>query len=152
MFKPHILCFYQPNIGVDNALIDMLQTICAHLDTSGATARIMFFEFSLPSTQSSLQCEKMRRMQVESAHVMSSVMDYLTCRPQYVRLQSLISGMVLSSTGALWGTVLSPFLFTMYTADFQYNTDNCFSQKFSDDNAALSRILCTSVTSWLYLW
>ncbi|KAI3362562.1 hypothetical protein L3Q82_012268 [Scortum barcoo] len=33
------------------------------------------------------------------------------------------------------GTVLSPFLFTLYTLDFTYSTDSCHLQKFSDDTA-----------------
>ncbi|KAI3357080.1 hypothetical protein L3Q82_015546, partial [Scortum barcoo] len=33
------------------------------------------------------------------------------------------------------GTVLSPFLFTLYTSDFTYSTDSCHLQKFSDDTA-----------------
>ncbi|KAI3355776.1 hypothetical protein L3Q82_004348 [Scortum barcoo] len=35
----------------------------------------------------------------------------------------------------LQGTVLSPFLFTLYTSDFTYSTDSCHLQKFSDDTA-----------------
>ena len=37
---------YQPNIGVDDALIYMLQRTHAHLDTADANVRIMFFDFS----------------------------------------------------------------------------------------------------------
>ncbi|KAK0144790.1 hypothetical protein N1851_016638 [Merluccius polli] len=33
------------------------------------------------------------------------------------------------------GTVLSPFLFTTYTADFKYCTESCHLQKFCDDTA-----------------
>lgn len=29
------------------------------------------------------------------------------------------------------GTVLSPFLFTIYTSDFKYNSESCHLQKFS---------------------
>lgn len=72
---------YQPNIGVDDALIYMLQRAHAHLDTSGATVRIMFFDFSsaFNAIQPVLLGEKMRRMHVDSA-LISWVMDYLTCR------------------------------------------------------------------------
>ncbi|KAI3362414.1 hypothetical protein L3Q82_012711 [Scortum barcoo] len=34
-------------------------------------------------------------------------------------------------------TVLAPFLFTLYTADFSYNTPSCHLQKFSDDSAVV---------------
>lgn len=39
--------------------------------------------------------------------------------------------------GVPQGVVLSPFLFTLCTIDFQYNTPSCFLQRFSDDPAAV---------------
>jgi len=46
---------------------------------------------------------------------------------------TVLSEMVVSGTGAPQGTVLPPFLFTLYTTDFQYNSGSCHLQKFSDD-------------------
>ncbi|KAI3363870.1 hypothetical protein L3Q82_001469 [Scortum barcoo] len=37
-------------------------------------------------------------------------------------------------------SVLAPFLFTLYTADFSYNTPSCHLQKFSDDSAVVGLI------------
>ncbi|CAJ1076393.1 hypothetical protein L3Q82_010059 [Xyrichtys novacula] len=70
-------------------------------------------------------------------------MDYLTDRPQFVRPQNCVSDMVVCSTGAPQGTVLSPFLFTLYTSDFSYNSGSCHLQKFSDDTAIVG-----CVSSW----
>uniref|UniRef100_A0A7N8YA44 Transmembrane anterior posterior transformation 1b n=1 Tax=Mastacembelus armatus TaxID=205130 RepID=A0A7N8YA44_9TELE len=39
----------------------------------------------------------------------------------------------MSSTSAPQGTVLAPFLFTLYTSDFHYNSGTCHLQKFSDE-------------------
>ncbi|KAI3365246.1 hypothetical protein L3Q82_010340, partial [Scortum barcoo] len=47
---------------------------------------------------------------------------------------------VVSDTGAPQGTVLSPFLLTLYTTDFQYNSESCHLQKFSDDSAVVECI------------
>ncbi|TWW63630.1 putative RNA-directed DNA polymerase from transposon BS [Takifugu flavidus] len=66
--------------------------------------------------------------------------DYLTNRLQYVRLCDCESNVVICSTGAPQGTVLSPFLFTLYTSDFSYNSDSCHLQKFSDDTAIVGRV------------
>ena len=52
----------------------------------------------------------------------SRITDYLTGRPQFVRLGIVLSDTVVRGTGAPQGTVLSPFLFTLYTTDFQYNS------------------------------
>ena len=70
----------------------------------------------------------------------SWITDYLTGRPQFVRLGSVLSDVVVSDTGAPQGTVLSPFLFTLYTTDFQYNSESCHLQKFSDDSAVVGCI------------
>ncbi|CAM4572459.1 unnamed protein product [Leuciscus chuanchicus] len=59
--------------------------------------------------------------------------SYLTERPQYVRLGNTVSDIVETSIGAPQGTVLSPFLFTLYTSDFSYRTPSCHIQKYSDD-------------------
>ena len=50
---------------------------------------------------------------------------------------SVLSDVVVSDTGALQGTVLSPFLFTLYTTDFQYNTRLSHPQRFSNDMAVV---------------
>ncbi|XP_034031453.1 laminin subunit beta-4 [Thalassophryne amazonica] len=81
----------------------------------------------------------MRRMEVD-ASVVQWCVDYLSHRPRFVRLQSCVSDTILSSTGAPQGTVLAPFLYTIYTADFKHNTSNCFLQKFSDDTAVVNLI------------
>ncbi|KAI3358972.1 hypothetical protein L3Q82_015356 [Scortum barcoo] len=51
-------------------------------------------------------------------HLTTWILDYLTHRPQFVRVQGFESDRLLCSTGAPQGTVLAPFLFTLYTADF----------------------------------
>ena len=63
--------------------------------------------------------------------------NYLTNRPQYVRLHDCASEVVVSSIRALQGTVLSHFLLSLYNSDFRYNSDHCHIQKFSDDTAII---------------
>ena len=70
------------------------------------------------------------------------MIDYLTCRPQYVRLQNqIISDPICTCTGAPQGTVLSPFIFTLYTSDCRHVHDSCHLQKFSDDSAIVGCIM-----------
>ncbi|XP_078810605.1 uncharacterized protein LOC144994967 [Oryzias latipes] len=68
-------------------------------------------------------------------HLVAWTINYLTDRPQFVRLRDCVSDVVVCSTGAPQGTVLSPFLFTLYTSDFTYDSHHCHLQKFSDDSA-----------------
>ncbi|KAK0135139.1 putative RNA-directed DNA polymerase from transposon X-element [Merluccius polli] len=129
---------YQPLLGVDDAVTYLLQRVHMHLDGGGDTVRITFFDFSsaFNTIQPLLMGEKLRGMGVNGG-LITWVIDYLTGRPQVVRLGSILSDMVVSDVGAPQGTVLSPFLFTLYTTDFQYNAESCHLQKFSDDSAVV---------------
>jgi len=69
-----------------------------------------------------------------------SYQPHLGGRPQYVRLGSVLSDVVVSDIGASQGTVLSPFLFTLYTTDLQYNSESYHLQKFSDDSTVVGCI------------
>ena len=65
--------------------------------------------------------------------LVSWITEYLTSQPQYVRVQDGVSDTVVRSPGAPQGT--PPFLFTLYTSDFQFLSETCHLQKFADDSA-----------------
>ena len=127
---------YQPHVGVDDAIIYLLQKAYSSLDRPNTSVRIMFFDFSsaFNTIQPRLLKDKLETMQVD-APLITWVDDYLTGRPQFVRLRNCVPARLISNIGAPQGTVLSPFLFTTYTSDFQYCTESCHLQKFSDDTA-----------------
>lgn len=81
----------------------------------------MDFPSAFNTIQPLLLRDKLTEMGVDP-HLVAWIMDYLTCRPQYARLGDCRSDTMASSTRAPQGTVLSPFLFTLYTPDFQYNS------------------------------
>ena len=95
---------------------------------------VMFFDFSsaFNTIQPALLREKLVGAGVDE-ELTAWTIHYLTNRPQYVRLHDCVSEVVVCSTGAPQGTVRSPFLFSLYTSDFRYNSDHCHIQKFSDD-------------------
>ncbi|XP_078802203.1 uncharacterized protein LOC144991899 [Oryzias latipes] len=137
-FQDPLQFAYQPKVGVEDALLYLLQRAYSSLEKPNTTVRIMFFDFSsaFNTIQPRLMREKLEKMQVD-APLVSWIEDYLTGRPQFVRLQSCVSDTLTSNTGAPQGTVLSPFLFTTYTADFQYHSELCHLQKYSDDTAVV---------------
>ncbi|KAI3361742.1 hypothetical protein L3Q82_001955 [Scortum barcoo] len=66
------------------------------------------------------------------SHLVAWITDYLTGRPQYVRLGDCRSDTVASSTGAHRRELCSlSVLFTLYTSDFQYKSEFCHVQKFA---------------------
>ncbi|TWW55969.1 hypothetical protein D4764_09G0010190 [Takifugu flavidus] len=132
---------YQPSIGVDDAVIYLLHTSLTHLEKAGSTVRIMFLDFfsAFNTIQPRLLGEKLQVAGVDH-HLTTWILDYLTQRPQFVRVKGTESDRLLCNTGVPQGTVLAPFLFTLYTTDFSHSTSSCHLQKFSDDSAAVGLI------------
>ncbi|KAI4883193.1 hypothetical protein NFI96_007250, partial [Prochilodus magdalenae] len=127
---------YREKVGVEDAILYLLHRAHSHLDKGGYAVRVMFFDFSsaFNTIQPLLLRDKLMKMEVDM-HLVTWITDYLTGRPQHVRIRDCSSDTVISSTGAPQGTVLSPVLFTLYTSDFKYNSELCHMQKFSDDTA-----------------
>ena len=65
--------------------------------------------------------EKLELMQVDTTTI-PWIMDDLNDRPLFVWLGMSVSEQAVSGTGALQGTVLSPFLFSLYSSDFKHNS------------------------------
>ncbi|KAK0147718.1 RNA-directed DNA polymerase from mobile element jockey [Merluccius polli] len=132
---------YHPNVGVEDAVIFLQHRALSHLEKPGSTVRITFFDFSsaFNTIQPVILRDNLERMGVD--HQLSTwILDYLTDQPQFVRNKNCVSDLLTSSTGAPQGTVLAPFLFTLYKADFRHNTDSCVLQKFSNDSAIVGLI------------
>lgn len=126
---------YRRGVGVDDALIFMLHNIYSHLETTASSVRILFFDFSsaFNTIQPHILADKLSNFKLHNKTI-AWLLDYLLARPQYVRLDKA-SDIILTNTGAPQGTVLSPFLFSLYTADYRHSQPSCLIQKFSDDTA-----------------
>ena len=64
--------------------------------------------------------------------------NFLSNRPQCVRVGDIKSPVIVSNTGAPQGCVLSPFLYTLYTNDCRSVDPSTQYVRFSDDTAMLA--------------
>ena len=126
---------YRVNRSTDDALLHILNRITSHLENKNSCVRLMFFDFSsaFNTIQPHLLCDKLKMYNIP-ASIISWLLNYLTDRPQLVRLDPYtFSDSITTFTGAPQGTVLSPFLFSIYTSDCKPNQDSCTMVKYADD-------------------
>jgi len=90
---------YHPRIGVEDAIIFLLHRAYSHPEEPGSIVSITFFDFS--STFNTIKPALLgtKLLQVD-APLVAWITNYLTGRPQYMRLQSNISDTIVSNTGA----------------------------------------------------
>ena len=118
----------------------------------------MFFDFSsaFNTIQPHLLAEKLMKMKV-SPYTILWILDYLTSRPQFVKITSpcfqkvqgvqilssktFLSDTKVTNTGCPQGTVLSPYLFSLYTSDYRDNHELNTLVKYADDTFLLSLII-----------
>lgn len=98
----------RPGVGVEDAILFLLQQALSHLNKTSGTVRILFLDFS-SAINTIKPRDKLSQMQVDPCMV-ASITDYIKDRPQYVRLKDIVFDTVYSSTRAPRGTVVWDFL------------------------------------------
>ena len=136
---------YSAGRSCEDAILFVLDKIYSNLENAknGNSVRIMFFDFSsaFNTIQPHILIDKMLGMNNVPSWLISWIFDYLTQRSQFVRLsEDIKSSIVVSNTGCPQGTVLAPFIFTLFTADIRSLYPSCPLVKFADDTAMLGLI------------
>ena len=128
---------YTSQKNTQDAILTLLHSIYQHLEEPKTYARVLFVDFSsaFNTLQPHLLVDKLIDMSVSSS-IISWIFSFMTNRPQQVRVGSAMSDTLVTNTGAPQGCVLSPVLFTTYTADCRANDTNGNIQiKFADDTS-----------------
>lgn len=89
---------YQSDFGVDDTVIFLLHRSISCLEKPGSTVQVMIFDFS--SVFNIIQSPLLRgKLEIVGVyyHLAAGTIDYLTNRPQYVRLHDCVSDVVVCS-------------------------------------------------------
>ena len=91
--------------------------------------------------------QKLQNMPV-NPHLCLWISDFMRARPQHVKIRTSFSDLIFTNTVAPQGCVLSPVLFTLYTSDFNSNSESCSLVKYADDTSLTGLILKNNETNY----
>ncbi|KAK3532864.1 hypothetical protein QTP70_000782 [Hemibagrus guttatus] len=109
---------YSLNHSTDDAITTTLHLSLTHLDNKDTYVRMLFIDFSSAFNTIIPQhlIEKLSLLGLNTS-LCNWILDFLTGRPQSVRIGNSFSSNTTLSTGAPQGCVLSPLLFILLTHD-----------------------------------
>ena len=130
---------YRPNRSVEDAVITVLNTTYSQLEKPKFYVRILFVDFSsaFNCMQPHILCTKLKDLQVDP-YIILWIMDFLLEREQFVKVNNSASSILVTSTGAPQGTVISPVLFSLYTNNLRGSDSASMAVKFADDTALVN--------------
>ncbi len=106
---------YRPNRSTDDAISHVLHSSLTHIDsTNGNYVRLLFIDYSSD--------------------------NFLTGRPQVVKVGQFTSNSITLNVGAPQGCVLSPLLYSLYTHNCVSSHSSTSIVKFADDTVILGLI------------
>ncbi|KAK1802659.1 hypothetical protein P4O66_004176 [Electrophorus voltai] len=132
---------YRPNCSTDDAISTTLHLALTHLDKKGTYVRMLFIDFSSVFNTIVPQhlIGKLSLLGLNTS-LCNWILDFLTGRPQSVRIGSSTSNTTTLSTGAPQGSIFSPLLFTLLTHDCAAMHSSNHIIKFADDTTVLGLI------------
>ncbi len=141
---------YRPNRYTDDAISQVLHSSLTHIDSkNGNFVRLLFIDYS--SAFNTIVPIKLAVKLTDlglNSSLCDWIQDFLTGRPQVVKMGQFTSNSITLNVGAPQGCVLSPLLYSLYTHD-------CVSShytsivKFADDTVVLGLISNNDETAYL---
>uniref|UniRef100_A0A669CU71 Reverse transcriptase domain-containing protein n=1 Tax=Oreochromis niloticus TaxID=8128 RepID=A0A669CU71_ORENI len=132
---------YRAKRSTEDAICSALHPALTHLDKKDSYVRMLFIDFSSAFNTiipQQLIC-KLDRLGL-STSLCNWLLDFLSQRPQAVRVGNKVSNSITLSTGAPQGCVLSPLLFTLLTHDCTTTYSSIHLVKFADDTTLVGLI------------
>ncbi len=133
---------YRPNRSTDDAISQVLHLSLTHIDSkNGNYVRLLFIDYS--SAFNTIVPTKLA-VKLSDLGITSSlcdwIQDFLTGRPQMVKVGQFTSNSITLNIGAPQGCVLSPLLYSLYTHDCVSSHSSTSIVKFADDTVVLGLI------------
>jgi len=140
---------YRPNRSTDDAISIALHTALSHLDKRNTYVRMLFIDYSsaFNTIVPSKLITKLRTLGLNTS-LCNWILDFLTGRPQVVRVGNNTSATLILNTGAPQGCVLSPLLYSLFTHDCMARHDSNTIIKFADDTTVVGLITDNDETAY----
>ncbi|XP_060716983.1 uncharacterized protein LOC132839820 isoform X2 [Tachysurus vachellii] len=140
---------YHPNRSTDDAIATALHLALTHLDNKDTYVRMLFIDFNSAFNTIIPQhlTEKLSLLGLNTS-LCNWILDFLTGRPQSVRIGNSISSTTTLNTGAPHCCILSPLLFTLLTHDCAAMHRSNHIIKFADDTTVVGLISKNNETAY----
>ncbi len=130
---------YRPNRSTDDAISQVLHSSLTHIDSkNGNYVRLLFIDYS--SAFNTIVPTKLAVKHSDlglNTSLYDWIQDFLTARPQVVKVGQFTSNSITLNVGAPQGCVLSPLLYSLYTHDCVSSHSSTSIIKFADDTVVL---------------
>ncbi|KAK1793032.1 hypothetical protein P4O66_001740 [Electrophorus voltai] len=133
---------YRHNLSTDDAIAHLLHTTLTHLDEGrGNYVKMLFVDYSsaFNTIMPSLLTTKLEDLGLHTS-LCDWITNFLTDRPQSVRVGNCASSTLTLSTGAPQGCVLSPLLYSLHTYDCTATSSSTIIVKFADNTVVMGLI------------
>lgn len=132
---------YRANRSTEDAIAVALHSALSHLEQQQSYVRMLFVDYSsaFNTIIPDILITKLVTLGLPPL-TCAWIKDFLTNRPQTVRLGPYLSSTRTLSTGSPQGCVLSPLLYCLYTHDCSPAHNNNLIVKFADDTTVVGLI------------
>ncbi len=142
---------YWPNRSTDDAISRVLHSSLTNIDSNnGNYVRLLFIDYSSAfNTIVTIKLVfKLTDLGLNSS-LCDWIQDFLTGRPQVVKMGQFTSNSIPLNIGAPQGCVLSPLLYSLYTHDCVSSHSSTSIVQFADDTVVLGFISNNDETAYL---
>ena len=111
---------YQPNRSTSDTIAAVLHYSLSHLENKDSYIRMLSVNYS-SAFNTVIPYKLTHKLSTLGLHLTLCdwLLDFLTGRPQSVRIGDRTSASIITNTGTPQGCVLSPILYTLFTYDSQ---------------------------------